>query len=370
MNFDDIKTPRIYVAATRQNDGKTTASIGLISMLKKKFKRLGFIKPVGQRYVEVNDHKIDADAFFMRNVYGSNNEYKDMSPVAVDRNFTRRYLDNPDLPPLEQTICDSFSHVALNNDIVVIEGTGHAGVGSVFDLDNAHVAAMLNSPVVIVACGGIGKPFDEISLNRAVFEKEGVPILGIILNKVNPEKIEEISYYFEKALKRIGLPLLAVIPTSPRLRHPTIRHVRDSLNAEILNGKDNLGNHVNEFIVGAMTPHRALHYFKKNSLVITPGDRDDLVLTATSLDSTKEKMSDHFISGLVLTGGVNPRKSVLNVIRRTNIPVLLTKDDTYSVASCLNDMMVKIKPEETNKIHLVQKLYKKHFDIDKLIEQL
>ena len=370
MNFNDIKTPRIYVAATRQNDGKTTASIGLISMLKKRFRRLGFIKPVGQRYVEVDEHRVDADAFFMRNVYGSNNEYKDMSPVAVDRNFTRRYLDNPDLAPLEQTIRDSFTHVALNNDIVVIEGTGHAGVGSVFDLDNARVASMLNSPVIIVACGGIGKPFDEISLNRAVFEKEGVPILGVILNKVNPEKLEDISHYFRKALERVGLPLLAVIPASPKLRHPTIRHVRDSLDATILNGNENLGNHVSEFIVGAMTPHRALHYFKKNSLVITPGDRDDLVLTATSLDSTKSKQSDHYISGLVLTGGVHPRKSVLNVIRRTNIPVLLTNDDTYSVASQLNDMMVKIKPEETNKIHLVQKLYKKYFDIDKLIEQL
>jgi len=370
MNFDDIKTPRIYVAATRQNDGKTTASIGLISMLKKKFNRLGFIKPVGQRYVEVDNHRVDADAFFIRNVYGSHIDYTDMSPVAVDRQFTRRYIDNPDLAPLEKKIRESFAQVALKNDIVVIEGTGHAGVGSVFDLDNARVAAMLNSPVILVACGGIGKPFDEVSLNRAVFEKEGVRILGVILNKVNSEKAEEITHYFKKALQRVGLPLLAVIPTSPRLQHPTLQHIKDTFKAELLNGADNLGNLVNEIIVGAMTPHRALQYFKRNCLVIIPGDRDDLVLTVTSLDSTKDKRSDHFISGIVLSGGVRPRKSVLDVIRKTNIPVLLSSDDTYSVASKIHVMMVKIKPEETNKIHLVQKLYEDNFDIDKLLEQL
>ena len=115
-----------------------------------------------------------------------------------------------------------------------------------------------------------------------------------------------------------------------------------------------------------MTPHHALHYFKKGSLVITPGDRDDLVLTAISLALTTKDI----ISGLVLTGGVHPRKSVQRVIQKTNIPVLLSKLDTYNVASKIHDMMVKIKPEETDKIQLIKQTYNKYFDISKLLDVL
>ena len=366
MNCKNIATPRIYVAATRQNDGKTTASIGLMGILSSKFNRLGFIKPVGQRYVEIDGHRIDADAVLMREAYKCENELSDMSPLAVDRKFTRRYIDDPTPEILEKNICNAFDKVAENKDIVLIEGTGHAGVGAVFDLDNGKVAALCHAPAIIVACGGIGKPFDEISLNKAVFDKHNVRVAGVIVNKVRPDKIDQVTSYMQRALKRIGLHLLAVIPQRPQLLWPTIRHVFDTIECELLNGEDHINNKIHEIIIGAMTPHHALHYFKKGSLVITPGDRDDLVLTAVSLASTT---SDN-IAGLVLTGGVHPRKSVLRVIQKTDIPVLLSKSDTYNVASKIHDMMVKIKPEETDKIKMVQQVYNKHFDIDKLLEVL
>ena len=151
MNCKNTKTPRIYIAATRQNDGKTTASIGLMGSLKTHFDKLGFIKPVGQRYVEVDGHRIDADAVLMREFYHCNNELSDMSPLAVDRNFTRRYIDNPIPEQLEQRVCDAFDRVAEGKELVVIEGTGHAGVGAVFGLDNGKVAALLKAPAIIVA---------------------------------------------------------------------------------------------------------------------------------------------------------------------------------------------------------------------------
>ncbi len=366
MKCNNLDTQRIYVAATRQNDGKTTASIGLMGILASKFNRLGFIKPVGQRYVEIDGHRIDADAVLMREAYNCENEFSDMSPLAVDRQFTRRYIDNPTPEILEKNICNAFDNVAENKDIVLIEGTGHAGVGAVFDLDNGKVASMCNAPAIIVACGGIGKPFDEIALNKAVFDKHKVRVAGIIINKVRLDKLDQVNTYMTRALKRIGLPLLAVIPQRPQLLWPTIRHVFDTIDCKLLNGEKHINSKIHEIIIGAMTPHHALHYFKKGSLVITPGDRDDLVLTAVSLASTT---SDN-IAGLVLTGGVRPRKSVLRVIQKTNIPVLLSKLDTYTVASKIHDMMVKIKPEETDKIKMVQQVYSKHFDVDKLLEVL
>jgi hypothetical protein len=341
-----------------------------MSVLKGRYPRLGFIKPVGQRYVEVEGHRIDADAVLMRDVYGCGNSVSDMSPIAVDRSFTRHYIDTPHRAELEQRIGDCFARIAVDKDMVVIEGTGHAGVGAVFDLDNARVAAMLGSPAVLVSCGGIGRPFDEITLNRAVFEKHGVPIIGVIINKVAEEKLDEITSYLSRALDRVGLPLLAVIPHRPPLLHPTMRQVRDALNAEVLNGDKNLRHSVNHIVIGAMTPHHALHYFQTDCLVVTPGDRDDLVLTAISLASTAERPHKRPIAGLVLTGGIRPRKNILQVIQRTSIPVLFSSEDTYHVASILHDMMVKIRPEEEAKIQLIQHMYERYFNLARFVEQL
>ena len=369
-----MKTPpsprRVYIAATRQNDGKTTACIGLMSVLRNRFARLGFIKPVGQRYVEVDTHRIDADAVLMRDVYHCVNSLDDMSPIAVDRTFTRRYIDTPNREELEQHVVACFNRVAADKDMVVIEGTGHAGVGAVFDLDNARVAALLNAPTVLVSCGGIGRPFDEITLNRAVFEKHGVDLVGVIINKVSDDKLAEVTTYLKRALARAGLPLLAVLPHRPHLLLPTMNQVRDALDAEVLNGEKSLRHAVHNIVIGAMTPHQALHYFHTDSLVVTPGDRDDLVLTAISLASTAETPRKQPIAGLVLTGGIRPRKSILQIIQRTAIPVLLSSEDTYRVASVLHDMMVKIRPEEDNKIHLIQEMFEKHFNVDLLLEHL
>lgn len=364
------KIPRMYVAATRQNDGKTTSCIGLMSVLASRFEKVGFIKPVGQRYVERDGHRIDADAVLMREIYRCDAALPDMSPIAVDRHFTRRYLDDPTPHELEETIRRAFDRVAKGNDMVVVEGTGHAGVGSVFDMDNAHVARLLAAPTIIVSCGGIGRPFDEITLNRTMFEKNNVPILGVIVNKVRPDKITETSDYLAKAFHRVGLPLLAVIPRQPPLLRPTIATVVKTLKGELLHGEKNLGTHVRQFIIGAMTPHRALHYIKGNSLLVTPGDRDDLVLTAISLTSTATNRRGRTVAGIVLTGGVRPRRSVMRVIQRTDIPVVLTREDTFYVASQLHDMMVKITPDDRRKIKLVRDLYEKHVAVDTLLERM
>lgn len=362
--------PRIYVAATRQNDGKTTACIGLMSALATRFDKLGFIKPVGQRYVERDGHRIDADAVLMQEVYNCKSSLVDMSPIAVDRHFTRRYIENPEKEKLEQLVVDSFERVAQNEDMVLVEGTGHAGVGAVFDLNNARVASLLSAPTIIVACGGIGRPFDEIMLNKAVFEKHGVPIVGVIINKVRNDKMEETKRYLSKALTRAGLPLLGVIPRQPPLLQPTIKTVVRALDCELLHGEKRLNTHVHSFIIGAMTPHRALHYIKENSLLITPGDRDDLVLTAISLASTTKKHKGSTVAGIVLTGGVRPRRSVMRVIERTDIPVVLSREDTYKVASHIHDMMVKITPDDERKIKLVRSLYDQHFDLDTLCDKI
>src|SRR6201995_2623404 len=228
-------TPRVFIAATRQNDGKTTTSLGLIAALQEHFPRVGYIKPVGQRFVEIEEQKIDEDTVLMDSVYRLNCPLVDMSPIAVEPDFTRKYLQSSNNETLVKKIQQAFDRVAWEKQFVLCEGSGHAGVGSVFDLSNAQGAKILRAKVVIVTQGGIGRPIDEVSLNQALFEKEGVEIIGVIINKVLGEKVDYITEFARKGLKRKGLDLLGVIPHQPILSSPTVELLREELNAELLN---------------------------------------------------------------------------------------------------------------------------------------
>src|ERR1041385_3130958 len=300
----NTETPRVFIAATRQNDGKTTTSLGLLAALQKIHKRIGYIKPVGQRFVEIAEQKIDEDTVLMDEVYKLNCPLVDMSPIAVEPDFTRKYLQSSNYDALVRRIERSFDRVAWEKDFVLCEGSGHAGVGAVFDLSNARVAKILGCKVIIVSQGGIGKPIDEVSLNQALFEKEGVEIIGVILNKVLPDKIEYVSNFARKGLKRKGLELLGVLPHKRILSSPTVDLVREELNAEVLNADGGLrGGLIEDVVVGAMGAQHAVLHFRRGALLITPGDREDIVLAAcTSLDAHNEDK----MAGIVLTGNLRP----------------------------------------------------------------
>src|SRR5713226_9328080 len=101
-------TPRVFIAATRQNDGKTTTSLGLIAALQRHYPRVGYIKPVGQRFVEIAEQKIDEDIVLMDAVYQLNCPLLDMSPIAVEPDFTRKYLQSSNYYALVKRIQKAF----------------------------------------------------------------------------------------------------------------------------------------------------------------------------------------------------------------------------------------------------------------------
>jgi len=356
-------TPRVFIAATRQNDGKTTTSLGLIAALQKKFPKIGYIKPVGQRFVEVKEHKIDEDTVLMDSVYSLNCPLVDMSPIAVEPDFTRKYLQAANNDVLVKKIHDAFDRVAWEKDFVLCEGSGHAGVGAVFDLSNAQVAKHLGCKVIIVARGGIGKPIDEVALNQALFEKEGVEIIGVIINKVMPDKVDYISDFARRGLKRKGLDLLGVIPHQPMLSSPTMAAIRDELDAELLNTPTNIHALVDDVVVGAMSAMNAVKYFKRDVLLITPGDREDILATVCASEVQK-------MAGVVLTGGIRPENGLLRALKNLTIPVLLAGDDSYMVASKVHDLTVKTRPADAEKISLIRSIIAKNVNVKKIIESL
>jgi BioD-like phosphotransacetylase family protein len=360
-------TPRVFIAATRQNDGKTTASLGLIAALQEFFPRVGYIKPVGQRFVEIEEQKIDEDTVLMDAVYRLDCPLVDMSPIAVEPDFTRKYLQAANNDTLVKKIQKAFDRVAWEKDFVLCEGSGHAGVGSVFDLSNARVAKLLDAKVIIVSSGGIGKPIDEIALNQALFEKEGVEIIGVILNKVLGEKMDYISDFARRGLKRKGLELLGVLPHEQILCNPSMELIREELRAELLNPPATLQTLVDDVIVGAMGAHNAMRFFKRGVLLITPGDREDIVLAACA---NLEAQGDEKMAGIILTGGLRPNEDILKIIRSMPIPFLLAQQDSYQVASKVHNLTVKTRPNDAEKISLIRDIVAKNVNVKKIIDSL
>ncbi|HTJ77463.1 MAG TPA: AAA family ATPase [Rariglobus sp.] len=360
-------TKRIFVAATRMNDGKTTTCLGLFAALQSLYPRVGFIKPVGQRFVDVQGLQVDEDSFLFDTIYNVRVPIESMSPVTVDPTFTRRYLKNPGqlLPELKDKICRAFDRVSWEKDFTLIEGTGHAGVGSVFDLSNASVAKLVKSPVIIVCPGGIGRPIDEISLNKALFDKAGVEVIGAILNKVEHDKMDLVREYAGIGLQRLGVPLLGVLPIEKMLSAPNLTQIAEDIKGQWLNGrKGGAKQRVLRVIVGAMTAKGIVDYLTPGTLIITPGDRDDIILAAVS---SARLAGGSTIAGLILTNDIQPHPKLAELLAQTDIPVIAAPGESYTVTSTINRMTVKTQPQDTDKIPVIKNLIMQHVDMKSLL---
>lgn len=147
----------IFVAATRQHVGKTTVSLALMSGLQKRFNKVGFLKPVGQQHVPVQDSSkqtllVDKDVVLVREHFHLNHiDYRHMSPVIIPSGYTRRYVDGEiDFEEQLQQVHTAMEHVHENSDVVLVEGTGHCAVGSIVGLNNAKVASQLGADMVLM----------------------------------------------------------------------------------------------------------------------------------------------------------------------------------------------------------------------------
>jgi BioD-like phosphotransacetylase family protein len=254
----------------------------------------------------------------------------------------------------------------MGKGIRAVRGTGHAGVGSVFDLSNAAVAKVLDSKVVIVTQGGIGKPIDEAVMNHALFEREGVDVIGVILNKVLPEKIDYITEFAKRGLKRKGLELLGVVPYQPILPRPTLDLLREELKAEVINASGSLNGIVDSVIIGAMSAGRAKSLFRPGVMLICPADREDILTAAAEWS----KQSGESLAGIALSDDVKPSDAALKQLRSLPFPVLSVPADSYVVASRVHDLTVKTRPEDAQKIRLIQDIIAKHVRLDRILDKL
>jgi len=356
----------IFLSSIHQHAGKTTVSLGLYSSFREKKIKTTFIKPIGQQLVNYRGLSVDKDSYLVGEVFKMRQGLKKMSPVTIGRGFTSRYIFNPNRAEFFKEIKRSYDYLIKGKDAIIVEGTGHAGVGSVIDASNADVAEFLKSKVIIVSEGGIGKSIDEIVLNKALFDLKKIEVLGVIVNKVLPEKYNKVKKTLKRGLENKGMRLLGVIPDQPLLSSPTVEQLKKSLNLNLLSGKENVSRRVKNVIVAAMEPHNMVYYLKDGTLVFASGDRIDNILLAVSSHLVRDSRRFQ-IAGIILTGGLMPSPEIVNLLKKSKIPVFITEDDTYTAAAKYENYLCKIEKTDKDKIEEASRLVKKYVNVSEIL---
>lgn len=356
----------IFVAATGQNVGKTTVSLGLISSLRKKVSSVGFLKPLGQEQVVEDGVRVDKDVPLIKAHFGLTDSYEEMSPLLLPSHFTRDYLDGKiSVHSLKEKILSAYTSVQKRHDITVIEGTGHMGVGSIIDLNNAQVASLLGAPILLVAPGGLGSTFDELALNYSQCEKMGVPILGIVLNRVWEDKKEMIDSYMAKALKRWNLPLLGSIPYSPFLNAPTLFDFVQLFHTKLTTQSAKGMFHCKQIRLAASSAESYRSEILPGQLIITPSSRGEIIL-ATLSKAWEYKIAEkgkELEIGMILTGKPAPSDKVIEEIEKAGIPMLYVPLSSSLVIKMIHSFTAKIRKGDSEKIEEAIQTVEKHLKI-------
>jgi len=358
----------IFIAATGQNVGKTTLCLGIMAALHKRFSNIGFIKPVGQQHVRINEKLIvDKDVLLFKEYFKLSSAYDDMSPVILPSGFTRDFLDGKiNQINLENEIKTAFKKISDTSSYTLVEGTGHIGVGSLINLNNARVASLLNLDVVMIASGGLGSAYDELALNIEMCRSYGVRVKGIILNRVLEDKREMIEEYFPKALKQWKIPLIGCVPYNEFLSLPTLKDFESLFKTELIAGKKHQNCHFphHRLVAGSLESYQN-ESLLPNELVITPATREDIILATLEKHRIENNSSVH---ALILTSKQPPSASLIEKIKTMDMPALYAPLCSYDVMKLITSYIAKIRCEDVPKIEQAIRLTEDNLDLGELLK--
>jgi hypothetical protein len=357
---------KIFIAATGQNSGKTTTSLFLLHLARKVYGRVGFIKPLGPKPTVLRGMEVDKDVALMAQVYGLEKDLRLMSPVVLHPDSTKKFIDGGiTAHELRQQIVAACIELEKTCDFLIIEGAGHVGVGSVLKLSNAHVARMLDAPVLLVTGGGIGNVVDAVSLNLSLFEKEGVNVRAILTNKIIPDKRATMLDYLRRAFAGEPFKILAGFDYQPMLANPTLRRVADLLDLPLHGNKRDAKRIISHVQIGAASTQRVAELLNDSTLLIVTSSRDELLVTMANLYHIPEYRSK--IVGVVIPGIMPIGRITQQILDRSNIPYLRTQSHTTAeLYQLITEDVSKLTAEDTEKIALVRSLAESNFDFDAL----
>ena len=356
----------IYIATSEANSGKSLVALGLMRMLLGKTAKVGYFRPIID-YL----NKSGKDNHI--NTITSHFDLKIESEEAYA--FTRtefiKKRNEGKEGEIFDTIIAKYKALEEKNDFMLVEGTDFSGEGTAIELDaNILIAKNLGIPAIIVS-SGVGKTLDEfiggLHLAYDSFKEKEVEVLAVIANKVQEKNMEIVKTGVEKNLPKDVF--VSVIPLISTLINPTVKEIAEAIDAKVLFGGDYLDNQVSGVKVGAMQLRNYLRYLDENCLIITPGDRADIILGALQANISSNYPS---ISGIVLTGGIKPEKPIIKLIKGLShvIPILLVKEATFDVANKIGAVRSHMYADNKRKIITSLNTFEKYVEVDKLNEKL
>jgi phosphate acetyltransferase len=359
-----IKT--VFVASTEPHAGKSIISIGLVNMLLGKAQKIGYFKPIiSQSQFEQKENHIDAIVrhFDLTTTYDET--YAFTWQEAMSKMETESQGDMID------TIIRKFKAFESKYDFTVVEGTDYTGEGVAFEFEiNIQIAKNLQAPAIIVVSGE-GKSTAQV-VNGAVtaihnFDAREIQVLALVANKVKPENAKDI----EELLKQQLPPhiMLAIIQEDRSLQSPTMKEIHEKLNGKLLFGEEYLGNLADNFVTGAMQVPNFLNYIRENVVIVTPGDRGDIIISAlqANLSTSYPK-----VSGIILTAGYEPEEPITRLIEglQTIVPIIAVETGTFQTSNEVGAIRSKITADNTSKIQLAIDTFNRCIDTTELDKRM
>jgi phosphate acetyltransferase len=358
-------TNAIYLTTTEPYSGKSIIALGLMNLLAGKTEKLAYFKPIATSKENEKDYHLET----MIKHFELNAPYEDM--YAFTRTEVLKLKNDGDDALIIDTIIEKFKKLQEANDFVIVEGSDLIGRSTNLEFDdNISIAKNLGIPVILVVKGE-GENIQEIVAPAVAtfksFLDEGVQVLTIIVNKVDPEKINEVV----DSLKQV-LPtdiIITAIPHNKDLGNATIKEIGDSVNGKVLFGEHLFANQVDNYIVGAMQLHNCLLRLKKNTLIVTPGDRGDIMIGVLQANLSKNYPK---VSGIILTGGLVPEPSIIQLIEGldTIVPIIQVETGTFETVNKIANTQSRIAFFNKEKIALAISTFDKYVDIKAIGEKI
>ena len=356
----------IYIATSDQNSGKSIITLGLMSILIGKTAKVGYFRPIVEDFVdgEQDNHIETVLSHF-------NLDIQFEEAYAITKSKLIKKKNKGKIGEVLDLIIEKYKKLEERFDFVLVEGTSFTGEGTSIELDlNVLIAKNLGIPTIIIG-SGIGKTLDELVdslyLVYDSFKVKEVEVLSVFANKVQPENIELVTKSLQKSLPENVL--INTIPLISSLNNPTMQEIVNELDAKVLFGENYLNNEIGHFSVGAMQLHNYLVHLHDNALVITPGDRSDIILGALQAN---ESANYPTISGIILTGNILPEESILKLIEGLSaiVPIIAVDGGTYHITNKIGAIRSEIYANNTHKIETSITTFEKYVDNDALSERL
>jgi BioD-like phosphotransacetylase family protein len=338
-------------------------------LARQKYRRVGFIKPVGPKPTRYDDFWVDKDAALVAKVFGLEDDIRLMSPVVVQPGDTRKVLDGVvTRAQLEEKLLEACSELDKRCDFMIIEGAGHSGVGSVIGLSNARVARLIDAPVLMVSGGGIGHVIDDVSMNLALYKMEGADVRIIMPNKLIAEKRAQTIEYMTKAFADHDFIVHGGFNYSPILAGPTLQHIAKLFDLPLRATREQAMHIIRNIQLAAASTEKVVEILKESTLLLVNSSRDELLVMLASLYHIAEYREK--LSGVLISGANPVARLTQQVLDDSDLPFMRTERLTSSVFQTVTRDVSKITAEDIEKINMVKKLAEQDLDFDLIDSKL